>query len=182
MRGAVFLDRDGVIIRDTGYVSDPRCVELLPGVGEALRELQKSRWPLIVVTNQSGIGRGIFNHKDHLMVRRRMESLLALEGVRLDLYLYCPHAPEDQCHCRKPRPGLVLRASQKMRLDLSGSFVVGDKMSDVELAWNVGAKGILVGGGQGTPAGPVILAADLLEAAEVILGQRSPHFLPGGPA
>ncbi|MCX7828541.1 MAG: HAD family hydrolase [Thermanaerothrix sp.] len=174
MNRAVFLDRDGVIIRDVGYLGEPAGVELLPGVPKALGRLKEAGWMLVVVTNQSGIGRGFFSEEDHLMVRRRMEELLYDFGVRLDGYFHCPHGPMEGCFCRKPRPGLVLKASWELQIDPARSFVVGDKMSDVELAWNVGALGILVGDDAPSAVyharGPILRTPGLAGAAELILG------------
>lgn len=175
MSKAVFLDRDGVIIRDTGYLGDPRGVLVLPGVPEALTLLRAAGWKLVVVTNQSGIARGFFSEEDHLKVRMRMEELLAAHGVGLDGYFHCPHGPWEQCSCRKPRPGMVFRARDELGIQLEGSFVVGDKMSDLELAWNVGIQGILVGTSvpealDAGARGAMMRAQDLLHASKLILG------------
>ncbi|ACZ19920.1 hydrolase, HAD-superfamily, subfamily IIIA [Thermanaerovibrio acidaminovorans DSM 6589] len=165
---AVLLDRDGVIMRDLGYVGDPAQVELLPLVPRALGLLRDAGFLLVVVTNQSGIGRGLFSAEAHEAVRRRMEELLAAHGVRLDGYYHCPHAPWEGCQCRKPNGGMALKAAEELHIDLGSSWVVGDKMSDLGLAIRVGSRGILVGEGacpvDGFPAAP-----DLMGAARIIL-------------
>lgn len=134
---AVFLDRDGVLIADKGYISRPEDVEVLPGVRDALLRLQDAGWRLIVVTNQSGIGRGLFSVEDYERVTARMCALIQVE---FGGSFFCPHVPEDGCDCRKPRPGLLLKAAQELGIDLAQSVMVGDRLSDVEAGSAAGCR------------------------------------------
>jgi D-glycero-D-manno-heptose 1,7-bisphosphate phosphatase len=129
MKRALFLDRDGTIIEDTGYVCRVEDVRLLPGVREALADLQQ-HYRLVLVSNQSGIGRGMFGHAELDAVHARMNQLLA--EVRFAGVYYCVHRPEDGCQCRKPRPGMLQTAARDLGINLSQSIMVGDKSSDVE--------------------------------------------------
>lgn len=126
-----FLDRDGVINRDTGYIGSPSDFELLPGVSQALRMLSSSGYRLIVVTNQSGIGRGYFTDAQYREVTTAMHDALMLEGVRLDAVVHCPHHPDAGCCCRKPAPGMLLQALQYFAADPARSLIFGDKRSDL---------------------------------------------------
>ncbi len=149
MRRAVFLDRDGTINREVGYVSDPDVLELLPGVAEAIKRLNQSGWLVIAVTNQSGIGRGYLSHEMVEGVHQRLEAMLAGEGAFLDSIRYCPHHPDAGCDCRKPAVGLICQAAADSHIDLSNSYVVGDKESDIELGHRAGTRTILVLTGYG---------------------------------
>ncbi len=148
-RPAVLLDRDGTIIVERDYLSDPALVELEHGAAEGLRALAEAGWVLAVLTNQSGIGRGYFDRAAAEAVNARVAELLAEEGVSIAGWYLCPHAPDEDCECRKPRPGMALQAASELGLDLSRSWVVGDKRSDVELADAIGAEAILVMTGHG---------------------------------
>jgi histidinol-phosphate phosphatase family protein len=130
-RRALFLDRDGTIVVDTGYLRDPQTVRLVDGVGPALREARALGYALLVVSNQSGIARGLIARSELEAVHARMVELLAAEGVTLDDSFYCVHGPDDACRCRKPAPGLLLQAAQAHAIDLAGSAMIGDKESDV---------------------------------------------------
>ena len=172
----VLLDRDGTLIEDRHYLHDPAGVVLLPGVGEGLKSLAEAGCRLGVLTNQSGIGRGYYAEADMHAVNRRMEELLAAFGVRLEGIWFCPHAPEEQCRCRKPNPGMALDAARSMGADLSNAVVVGDKPCDVELAHNVGAKGVLVRTGREEAvdtAGAEHVAESFADAVRWILAQVS---------
>jgi D-glycero-D-manno-heptose 1,7-bisphosphate phosphatase len=140
---AVFFDRDGVINVDRGYVHRVEDFEFVPGIPFMLRELQLDGWRLVVVTNQSGIGRGLFSEDDYERVTQHMREQLALHGVRLDGVYHCPHAPEQGCGCRKPAPGMLLRAAASLGLDLSRSVLMGDKESDMQAAHAAGLKGAI---------------------------------------
>lgn len=140
---AVFLDRDGVINVDRGYVHRIEDFEFVPGIPFMLRELQLDGWRLVVVTNQSGIGRGLFSEDDYERVTQHMREQLAAHGVRLDGVYHCPHAPDQGCGCRKPKPGMLLRAAASLGLDLSRSVLVGDKESDMQAAHAAGLKGAI---------------------------------------
>jgi D-glycero-D-manno-heptose 1,7-bisphosphate phosphatase len=180
-QAAVFLDRDGTINREVDYLSDPDDLELLPGAAAALRRLQEAGYLLCVVTNQSGVARGLFDEDRLLEIHRRLEELLGAEGVRLDWIRYCPHHPTEgrsgyraQCSCRKPRPGMLLEAAAALQIDLDRSWCVGDSMRDVRAGELVGAMGLLVRTGKGEEqAGrarrQVEVVDDLAAAADRIL-------------
>jgi D-glycero-D-manno-heptose 1,7-bisphosphate phosphatase len=140
---AVFLDRDGTLIEDLGYPREPERVRLLAGAAEGLRALRTAGWRLVVVSNQSGIGRGIITDHEARAVHQQFVALLAREGISLDAVRYCPHAPWEKCECRKPAPGLLLTASAELGLDLTGSFMIGDKPSDVEAGHRAGTRTVL---------------------------------------
>jgi len=146
---AVFLDRDGVIIKEKGFVFEPDDVVLVDAAAEAIIRMSSMGLKIVVLTNQSGIGRGLFNEESYKKVLRRMVQLLEKSGARLDGVYHCPHAPWEGCDCRKPKPGLALKAAKDLGISLSRSFVVGDKRSDMELARAIGSKGILVRTGYG---------------------------------
>ncbi len=140
MRPAVFLDRDGAIIVDKNYLSDPEGVELLPHAVEGLRKFQAAGYLLIIITNQSGVGRGLFSAQQAEAVNDRLVQILAHNGVTIDDAYYCPHAPDDNCQCRKPLPGMILQAADKHGIDLSKSVTIGDKDSDVQAGRTAGCR------------------------------------------
>lgn len=143
---AAFLDRDGTIIRERGYPSDPGGVELLPGAAAAVALLNARAIPVVVVTNQSGIGRGLFSEEDFWNVQREMERRLAMAGSAVDDVRFCPHDPrqEPPCECRKPGLALYRQAARARGIELSRALFVGDRPRDVLPAVRVGATGILV--------------------------------------
>ena len=145
MRRALFLDRDGTLIVDVPYPRDPARVELFPGAVEALRDLSRDH-VLVVVSNQSGIGRGLVTPAEAAAVNERFRDLFAASGVRFAGVYYCPHAPEARCPCRKPNPGMLVEAARDLDLDLAASVIIGDKPSDVEAGLAVGTSGALFGG------------------------------------
>lgn len=140
----VFLDRDGTLNYDPGYLSVAAELKLLAGVGPALARLKRAGAKLVVVTNQSGVGRGIFTLKDLEAIHARLEGLLEQEEVALDAIYFCPHHPDDGCRCRKPNTGMVERAQSELQLDLRRSYLIGDHARDIQLAKRVGAKAILL--------------------------------------
>lgn len=146
MRGAVFLDRDGTLVRDPGYLHDPKQVELLPGVGEGLASLARAGWPLVVISNQSGIARGFYGPEAFAAVMDRLGALLAPRGVRFAGTYFCPHHPDvtGPCACRKPGVELFERAARDLGLDLARSWYVGDRLKDVEPATRLGGRAILI--------------------------------------
>lgn len=155
-RPAVFLDRDGTLNRELDYLSDPEQFELLPGVAPALRALAEAGFALVVVTNQSGVARGLFSETRLLEIHRRMQQLLCAQGVQLDGIEYCPHHPQvggaayrRNCTCRKPLPGMLERAALTLGLELGASWIIGDSWRDLEAGEHVGARGILVRTGKG---------------------------------
>lgn len=141
---ALFLDRDGTLMVDTGYVRDPVDVQLLPGVVEALREARKLGFQLVVVSNQSGVARGIISPAQLNAVQKRFEDLLAREGISLDGAWFCLHGPDEGCACRKPAPGLLRQAATARDIDLSRSVMVGDRESDVLAGRAAGCTTILL--------------------------------------
>jgi D-glycero-D-manno-heptose 1,7-bisphosphate phosphatase len=148
-RRFVALDRDGTIIKECEYLSEPEQVALLPGVGAALRELQQMGFGLVVITNQSGVGRGIFDQAQLERVHERLRELLEKEGVHLDGLYVCPHKPDDDCACRKPRLGLLRKAAGELGFNLANSIVIGDKACDIEMGHAAGALTFLVRTGYG---------------------------------
>ena len=183
MNLAVFLDRDGTINEEMGYVNHIDRFVLLPGVAEAIRRINESGLRAVVVTNQSGAARGYFPMELIDMVHQKMTGLLKDEGAFLDGIYTCTHAPPTEgesggCDCRKPGIGLLERAAQDLKLDLQRSYVVGDRFKDIEMAHNAGAKAILVltgyGKGElefigpGSEVQPNYVAEDLLGAVDWI--------------
>ncbi len=151
---AVFLDRDGTILNERGYLADPAKMFFYPSAFKALRRLKAAGYRLIVVTNQSGIGRGYFDLAAFQRVNRAFLKTLAAKGVRIDAVYFCPHHPTAGCSCRKPNTRLALTAARRFGLDLKGSFVVGDQAGDIHLARNIGARGVLVLTGAGRSLRP----------------------------
>lgn len=149
LRAGLFVDRDGTLVREVGYLSDPDDLELLPGVSAALRAAQAAGAVVIVVSNQSGIGRGLFTARRVHEAMARLRELLRAEGVELEAIYFCPHRPEDACACRKPAPGLLERAADDQQLALRGSVMVGDKRLDAWTGHAAGALGVLVRTGYG---------------------------------
>lgn len=174
----MLLDRDGTIIAEKHYLSNPDDVELLEGAAEGLRLLYDSGFGLIVVSNQSGIGRGLFTPSELLRVELRLRWMLKAKGIGVEAFYYCPHTPEENCDCRKPQPGLATRAAADFGFDPQNCWIIGDKPADIELAAAAGARGILVRTGYGAIHEAQGLAADhvsdnLLEAAKFLLKQSS---------
>jgi histidinol-phosphate phosphatase family protein len=148
-RPTIVLDRDGTIIEEREYLSDPGQVELIPGAAAALLGLQEMGFDLVVLTNQSGVARGFFSEAILQEIHRRLEQLLAEAGVRLAGIYVCPHTPEDNCGCRKPKLGLMERAAKEVGFAAERSFVIGDKASDIEMGHSAGAITFLVRTGYG---------------------------------
>lgn len=170
---AVFLDRDGTLIEDTGYPTDPDQVRLLPGVRDALAELSCLGFALVVVSNQSGIGRGLILPAQAQAVHERFIKELAAGGVTLDAALYCPHAPEEGCPCRKPLPQMLLQAAGRLGIQLARSVMVGDRASDVEAGRRAGCRTILLGTAT-TDVRPNCVAGDWPDVLQFIrLGGKS---------
>ena len=170
----VALDRDGTVIEERHYLSDPNQVELISGAAEGLRQLQDKGFGLIVVTNQSGIGRGYFDKAKLDLIHQRLAELLDSEGVYLNGIYFCPHLPDDGCLCRKPSTGLLELASKNLNFDPQDCFVIGDKASDIEMGHRVGAATFLVRTGYGAAvesegtSTPDHVVSGLLEAAQII--------------
>ncbi len=164
----VFLDRDGTLNTDTGYIATPSGFELLPGVGTALARLKQAGARLVVVTNQSGVARGKFTLKDLELIHAKLRTLLEAEGVSLDAMYFCPHHPDDQCLCRKPGTAMVKRAAADLGLDLSRAYVVGDQSRDIELAGRIGARSILVTTGPASQEAVTALRGSGIEPDTVV--------------
>jgi len=141
---AVFLDRDGTIIKDVEFISRPEQVELIDGAAEAIARINAVLVPVIVATNQSGIGRGLFSLEDYERVDARMKELLAKRGARIEATNFCPNKPEDGSRCRKPDTLMFEWARDDLGIDLSSALFIGDRLRDVEPAKNFGARGVLV--------------------------------------
>lgn len=182
MRSAVFLDRDGVINENReDYVKRWEEFAFLPGVMEALRKLARTDFAIIVITNQSAIGRGFVSKEEVEAINRRMVKEIEARGGRIDAVLFCPHRPDDGCACRKPLPGLLLQAAEGLHLSLGSSYLVGDALSDLEAGMAVGCQSILVLTGKGRENLPLlaegyegcIVVSDLMEAVDWILHRAS---------
>ncbi|MDQ2824096.1 MAG: HAD family hydrolase [Verrucomicrobiota bacterium] len=166
---AVFLDRDGTLMRDVDYCGNPKDVDVFPGAPEALQTLRNRGYKLFIITNQSGIGRGFFTEEQYHEVER--EVLRQLGEVLIDATYFCPHGPDHVCGCRKPEPGMVFQAAHDHNLDLARSFFVGDKDSDIQCGRGAGVKTILVHTGYGQYADQSaadFVATDLAAAANFI--------------
>jgi D-glycero-D-manno-heptose 1,7-bisphosphate phosphatase len=161
LRPALFLDRDGTVNIDTVHVSLPDTVRLIPGAAAAIARVNAAGIPVIVISNQSGIGRGLFTVEDYERVRARIDALLAAEGAHVLATYYCPHSPEAEpaCECRKPGPALYRLAAAEHGLDLARSWYVGDRLRDIQPAKTFGGRGVLVPRDT-TPGVDVVAARD----------------------
>ena len=173
---AVFVDRDDTLMVDVKYCADPALVQLIPGAAEGLRALREAGYRVVVVTNQSGIGRGYFDAGTLSRVNARLRDELRSEGADYDALYYCPHTPEDACECRKPKPGLLLRAASELNIDLTSSYTLGDRDLDVQAGRAAGTKTILVkrksiGDIGGSDPGADFVAPNLADAAKLILSK-----------
>ena len=179
---AVFMDRDGTICEEVGFLDDLSKLRLINGSAEAIRMINKSRMKAVVVSNQSGVGRGIFTEDFVKNVHENLKEILRKEDAFLDGIYYCPHLPEAGCKCRKPETGMMQRASEDLDIDLAKSYMVGDKAIDIEFAHKAGAKGVMVRTGYGMEelnkftvhssqftVKPDYVADNLLEAVKWIL-------------
>lgn len=182
LRPAVFLDRDGTIAEEVGYLNHLSRFRMFPFAAAAIHRLNEAGLPVIVITNQSGVGRGYFPESFVHTVNELMAEQLAKGGAKIDGIYYCPHTAAENCNCRKPKTGMLHRAAREHALDLRRSFVVGDRYGDVELARNARALSILVRTGYGEgelawhatkwPVQPDFVAGDLALAADWILRQH----------
>jgi D-glycero-D-manno-heptose 1,7-bisphosphate phosphatase len=180
-RAAIFLDRDGVIIEERGYISKPEQLCLLPGAAEVIALLNRAGWPVVIVTNQSGIARGLLTPSALERIHDRLQHLLGCYGARVDGIYVCPHHPEaeidsyrQQCFCRKPQPGLLLQAAEELHIDLSQSWMIGDRVSDLQAGAAAGCRTVLVRTGYGSQVDTIaldrsalrleLIAADLTDA------------------
>ncbi|MBN2206508.1 MAG: HAD family hydrolase [Candidatus Aminicenantes bacterium] len=188
-RRAVFLDRDGTLNVDVGYPHDYGQVEIYPRGVEAVRRLNRAGLLTLVVTNQSGIGRGLLTERELWEIHARMGDALRAENARVDGWYYCPHYEASAhavfrkaCACRKPRPGMALQAARDFNLDLEASYMIGDKVEDIEFGRAFGATPVLVLTGYGArslrafqarPVRPAFVAADVLDAVRWILAREN---------
>jgi D,D-heptose 1,7-bisphosphate phosphatase len=180
---AVFLDRDGTINEDVGYLSRLEDLKIYENAAEAIRLIKENGFLTVVVTNQSGVARGFFSEDFIITVHDKMNEYLKERGASLDALYYCPHHPRygneiyrRECSCRKPQPGLLLRAAEDLDIDLRRSYVIGDMPRDMDIASKVGARGVMVKTGYGNnviaTSKPLYIAADLLDAAKWIIRDR----------
>ncbi len=147
MRPGAFFDRDGVLNIDSGYIFKPQQWEWTPGAREAICWCNAHGYAVVVVTNQSGIGRGFYGAQDVEILHEFVQRELAEVGGQVDAFYYCPHLPEDNCACRKPLPGMILSALRDLDLDASKSFLIGDRESDIQASEAAEVRGILYSGG-----------------------------------
>jgi histidinol-phosphate phosphatase family domain/HAD-superfamily hydrolase, subfamily IIIA len=179
MQRAVFLDKDGTLVVDIPYNTDPEKIELAPFAVEALKQLQDHGYLLIVVSNQSGISKGYFTAAALKPVITRIGRLLCPAGITLHDFYYCPHHENDACDCRKPKPGMLLQAARAHQIDLAHSWMIGDILNDVEAGKKAGCQTVLINNGNETEwlltadRKPTFIANDLKEAAELILLSKS---------
>lgn len=189
LQAAVFLDRDGTITEEVGYVNHLARVKVFPWAAEAIRQLNEAGFRVIAVTNQSGVGRGYFTEKLVRAVHRSIARELAARGARIDAFYYCPHHPTAlieryrvECGCRKPATGMLEEAARRFGLDLGSCYVIGDSYRDIQTGFNAAARTVLVltGYGRGEyehhrrrwPRRPDRIADDLLDAVDQILAER----------
>jgi D-glycero-D-manno-heptose 1,7-bisphosphate phosphatase len=169
---AIFLDRDGTLMKDVGYCSQPQEVELLEGVSDLLPRLKNAGFKLIIVTNQSGIGRGYFTEEDFWAVQRELEKQLGA-GI-IDATYFCADTPQQESTRRKPNPGMLLEAATDLGIDLGQSYMVGDKVSDTEAGIRAGVRATILLGSDATRGAwqsrATLVAKDFIEVAELILG------------
>jgi D-glycero-D-manno-heptose 1,7-bisphosphate phosphatase len=167
----VILDRDGTLVLDRGYMDDPALLEFEPCAADALRWWHEHGYRLVVITNQSGVGRGFFPVERVEEMNVRLHAMVEALGVRLERIYYCPHRPDAGCDCRKPAPGLLSQAASDLGFNPRRTVVIGDKESDIEFGRCVGAKTILIARDSSTPslrAHPDMVSSNLLEAARAV--------------
>ncbi len=184
MNKAVFLDRDGTIVEDVGYLNDPKQIAFIPGSIEAIKKLNEAGFKVVVITNQAGVARGLITEDMLQTIDKTLHKWILSGGAHLDGLYYCPHHPEhgvypykQTCECRKPHPGLIKRAQRDLDIDLKQSFMIGDKHSDIEAGKRAGVKTIFVLSGRGREEEgkikekPDHTAKNLLEAVNWILAK-----------
>ncbi|MGD0854224.1 MAG: D-glycero-beta-D-manno-heptose 1,7-bisphosphate 7-phosphatase [Dehalococcoidia bacterium] len=169
---AVFIDRDDTISPDVHYCSRPEDFELFPDVPDAIRQLNACGFKVVVITNQSGIGRGYFTEETLAKIHDKMHLELEKHGAHLDAVYYCPHHPDENCDCRKPKPALLLKAAEDLKIDVAKSYMVGDSTMDVELARTVGCKAAVVTG-QRSVSNADFIAATFADAVKWIQEQEN---------
>jgi D-glycero-D-manno-heptose 1,7-bisphosphate phosphatase len=177
MHKAIFLDRDNTIIKDDGYFHDPDAIVFMPGAIEGLRELHRAKFLLFIITNQSGVGRGYFPESDVVAVHEKITAVLKEQKAPIEKIYYCPHTPEDNCPCRKPKPFLIFKAAQEFDIDLAKSFFIGDHMKDMEAGQGAGTATAWVGPPDKSSESSLIdlSASDIHEAAIKIISHETLH-------
>jgi histidinol-phosphate phosphatase family protein len=190
---AIFLDRDGTINEEVGFLDNLEKLRLLPGAARAIRMINESGFKAIVVTNQGGVGRGIFDEELVAAAHRRLQEMLGEQGAWIDAFFYCPHHPTEgrgiylkDCPCRKPAPGMLLRAKNELMIELEDSWIIGDTLKDIEAGAMAGVRGVLVKTGYGSETAaqladrplqagngilyrPMMIVADIEEAIRWII-------------
>jgi D-glycero-D-manno-heptose 1,7-bisphosphate phosphatase len=181
-RRGVFLDRDGTINRDRGFVHRPEDFEFVPKAAESIRRLNRKGFAVVVVTNQSGVGRGLYTEEDVENLHRYVNARLREEGARIDRFYFCPHHPgatlleyRRRCACRKPEPGMILRAMRELDIGAEGSYLIGDMIRDIQAGNRAGVKTILIAEGEsesGAPdSRPDYRVSSLAEAVSCLLAE-----------
>jgi D-glycero-D-manno-heptose 1,7-bisphosphate phosphatase len=171
----VILDRDGTMVIDRGYLSDPAGLEFEPGAAEGLKWLYSHGYRLVVITNQSGVGRGFFTIERLEVMNERLNIMVEEAGAKLEGIYYCPHAPDDGCACRKPALGLLMRAASELGFDPKSAIMIGDKESDIDFGRRAGATTVLIAADASAAhvrTEPDIVAPNLMEAARAIIALR----------
>ncbi len=191
MTRAIFMDRDGTVSYEVGYVNHLDRYEIMAGSAEAIAKINSSNFLAVVITNQAGVARGYFKEELVAKVHEKLKRLLAAKGAHLDGIYYCPHHPDvgeppyrQRCSCRKPEPGMILRAQKDLDIDLSGSYIIGDSIKDIQTGINAGVRGILLLTGygrgeyehasEGWTVRPIHIAENLADAVDWIL-EREVH-------
>jgi D-glycero-D-manno-heptose 1,7-bisphosphate phosphatase len=199
---AIFLDRDGTINEEVGFLDSLEKLRLIPGAARAISMINESGFKAIVVTNQSGVARGLFDEEMVAAAHQKIQKMLLEKGARIDAFFYCPHHPTasrgiylKNCPCRKPAPGMLLRAKDELMIALEDSYIIGDTLNDIEAGAKVGVKGVLVKTGYGGESAarladatseseniilyrPVKIAADLEEAVRWIIMNQNKSEAP----
>ncbi len=190
MTPAIFMDRDGTVSYEVGYVNHLDRYAIMPGTAEAIAKINASGFLAVVITNQAGVARGYFKEELIGRVHEKLKRLLAVKGAHLDGIYYCPHHPDvgdppyrQRCTCRKPEPGMIITAQKDLNIDLSASYIIGDSIKDIETGINAGVKGILLltGYGRGEyeyaserwKVRPIHIAEDLSDAVDWILQREA---------
>jgi D-glycero-D-manno-heptose 1,7-bisphosphate phosphatase len=171
----VILDRDGTLVVDRGYLDDPAGLEFLPGAAEGLRSLYAQGYRLVVITNQSGVGRGLYPIERVYAMNARLQRMVEQAGAKLERIYFCPHAPDAGCDCRKPAQGLIRQAAAELGFDPVSAIVIGDKESDIEFGRRGGAVTILIGRPEvrlSPSTTPDYVVENLTEAADIIGSRR----------
>ncbi len=179
LKKCVFLDRDGTIIFDYGYISVPTNIKVIPEAFSALKKLKKAGFLLVIISNQSGVGRGYFQTEDVDKVNNKILEMAKMENLDFDGVYYCPHHPDDNCSCRKPAPGMLLKAAKEFGINIHESVMIGDKESDILTGINAGCKiNILIAGNNRHANLPqhCFSAKNLAEAVKIVLTEKVHKF------